>query len=203
MKRKLYLLKVVLERVEPQISRRFVVPADIPLDRLHDVIQIVMGWQDYHLHEFEIRGERYGDEPDQPSEVKRDAMVRLKDVVKRKNTEFRYLYDFGDGWSHLLTVENTNYALDSNLPGLLCLDGARSCPPEDVGGVGGYSEFCEAMSDPKHEEHEEYKQWYEGLSWNEIPFDPERFDPQKVNLELDKYVHWSRPRPIPWEPPYL
>ena len=31
--------------IEPVIMRRFVVPATITLDRLHDVIQIVMGME--------------------------------------------------------------------------------------------------------------------------------------------------------------
>jgi hypothetical protein len=35
-----------------------------------------------------------------------------------------------------------------------CLEGARACPPEDVGGVAGYEELLEALSDPKHERHE-------------------------------------------------
>ena len=51
---RLYLLKIKLMNIEPEIWRRFVVPAAITLDRLHDVIQIVMGWEDYHLHEFVI-----------------------------------------------------------------------------------------------------------------------------------------------------
>jgi len=44
-----YLLKIYLLDIEPEIWRLFVVPARITLDRLHDVIQVVMGWKDYHL----------------------------------------------------------------------------------------------------------------------------------------------------------
>jgi hypothetical protein len=43
MNERFYLLKIQLLDIEPAIWRRFVVPANITLDRLHDIIQIVMG----------------------------------------------------------------------------------------------------------------------------------------------------------------
>ncbi len=52
MNERIYLLKVQLLDIEPAIWRRFVVPDSITLERLNDVIQIVMGWTDSHLHEF-------------------------------------------------------------------------------------------------------------------------------------------------------
>ena len=54
MEDRMYLLTIRLYGIELDIWRRFVVPGDITLDRLHDVIQIVMGWQDCHLHTFTI-----------------------------------------------------------------------------------------------------------------------------------------------------
>jgi hypothetical protein len=45
MSERMYLLKVRLLDIEPEIWRSFVVPASITLDRLHDVIQIAMGWE--------------------------------------------------------------------------------------------------------------------------------------------------------------
>ena len=59
MNERLYLLKIRVVYIEPEIWRRFVVPASITLDRLHDVIQIIMGWTDSHLHEFTIGKKRY------------------------------------------------------------------------------------------------------------------------------------------------
>ena len=64
MKERFYLLKIQLLDIEPTIWRRFVVPAGITLDRLHDVIQIVMGWTDSHLHEFTIGNKRYTEYPE-------------------------------------------------------------------------------------------------------------------------------------------
>jgi hypothetical protein len=49
-------LRIELKEIKPAIWRRFIVPSDITLDRLHDIIQIVMGFNDSHLHEFVIGG---------------------------------------------------------------------------------------------------------------------------------------------------
>ncbi len=59
MNERFYLLKIQLLDIEPVIWRRFVVPAGITMDRLHDVIQIVMGWTGSHLHEFTIGKKTY------------------------------------------------------------------------------------------------------------------------------------------------
>jgi len=48
----LYQLKITLKWSKPPIWRRVVVHADMPLDHLHGLIQIVMGWTDSHLHQF-------------------------------------------------------------------------------------------------------------------------------------------------------
>ncbi|WP_457552591.1 IS1096 element passenger TnpR family protein [Desulfobacula sp.] len=57
-------------------------PAGITLDRLHDVIQIVMGWTDSHLHEFTIGKKRYTEYP----ESKEDGLVcgryRIGELIK-------------------------------------------------------------------------------------------------------------------------
>ena len=51
----------------------------------------------------------------------------------------------------------------------LCLEGERACPPEDIGGIGGYYDLVAALADPTRERHEEL------LEWNG-PFDPDAFD---------------------------
>ncbi len=59
------------------------------------------------------------------------------------------------------------------------MEGARACPPEDVGGATGYEEYLEAMADPEHERHGEYMNW-------RGPFDPEAFDPVKVTKRMKR-----------------
>jgi hypothetical protein len=52
-------LRIELEGVRPPVWRVVQVPESIPLDRLHEVFQIAMGWEDSHLHEFIIGKARY------------------------------------------------------------------------------------------------------------------------------------------------
>ncbi len=193
MKERFYLLEIELIDIEPAIWRRFVVPANITLDRLHDVIQIVMGWTDSHLHEFVISKKRYTEYPESKEDGLECGKYRLGDLIKQKGREFFYHYDFGDGWEHRLVLEENRYPVSTSEPELICMDGERACPPEDVGGVPGYFEFCKALQDPTHEDHESYMDWSGGN------FDSEQFDSDSVNWELMKYLRWSRNRYQNWE----
>lgn len=172
------------------------VPGIITLDRLHDVIQIVMGWTDSHLHAFTIGKKRYAEY----LEFKEDGLpcgrYRLCDLIKQKGRTFSYLYDFGDYWQHELIIEDSRYSNPKMMTLLTCLDGDRACPPEDVGGMSGYFEFCHALKDPNHEDHEMFMEWSGGH------FDSERLDVDAVNLELMKYLRWSRDRYQRWERVY-
>lgn len=193
MSERFYLLKIQLLDIEPSIWRRFVVPASITLDRLHDVIQVVMGWTDSHLHEFTIGNKRYTEYPESKDDGQACGRYRLGDLIKQKGRTFRYWYDFGDGWEHELVLEESRYFSPELRIQLACLDGQRACPPEDVGGVPGYFEFLNALKDPNHEEHKSYTEWSGGS------FDSERFDPESINWELMKYLRWSRDRYQNWE----
>ncbi len=192
MSERFYLLKIQLLDIEPAIWRRFVVPASITLDRLHDVIQIVMGWTDSHLHEFTIGNKRYTEYPESKEDGLACGRYRLGVLIKQKGRTFRYLYDFGDSWEHELVLEESCYFNPELRTELACLDGQRACPPEDVGGVPGYYEFLNALKDPNHEEHESYTEWSGGN------FDSERFESESINWELMKYLRWSRDRYQSW-----
>ena len=50
----IYQIKVTLRDTKPPIWRRLLVPSGMTLDALHDVLQLAMGWDDSHLHEFRI-----------------------------------------------------------------------------------------------------------------------------------------------------
>ena len=99
-------------------------------------------------------------------------------LVPEKGRPFRfnYEYDFGDGWEHEVLFEGYP-AVEPKTKYPLCLEGARSCPPEDVGGVGGYEDFLEALAEPKHERHEEFIEWGGD-------FDAEKFDPKKATKAM-------------------
>lgn len=55
----------------------------------------------------------------------------------------------------------------------MLVDGAGACPPEDVGGIGGYAYLRLVLADPEHDEHDEYVRWA-GLK-SAQKFDPARF----------------------------
>lgn len=135
-----------------------------------------MGWQSYHLHQFTIKGKQYADLEmmDEAEDCHNEADYRLSDLVptKRPTLKMKFLYDFGDGWSHTVSLEQveTSTAPASEFP--RCMDGKYNCPPEDVGGVWGFADFLAAISDPEHEEHYEMLEW--AGKYNFEKFDPLR-----------------------------
>lgn len=170
-----YQLKITLKDARPPIWRRVLAPDNLTLNQLHQVIQVAMGWYDAHLHEFEIAGVSYGSPDfDFGIDMKDDNRVRLSQVIGKNTKRFRYTYDFGDDWVHVIEVEKVlPYEQGRIYP--FCLAGKRSCPPEDVGGVWGYESFLATISDPSDPEHEEMLEWVGG------EFDPEEFDIEEVN----------------------
>lgn len=104
-----YQLKITLKWSRPAIWRRVVVRADMRLDRLHDVIQIVMGWTNSHLHQF-ILGRSFYGEPDPEfadlgTQTLNEKRYTVADLAPAAKTKFIYEYDFGDGWQHEVKVE--------------------------------------------------------------------------------------------------
>mgnify|MGYP001557973450 CR=1 FL=1 len=173
----IYQIKVTLRHVAPPIWRRIEVPGDIKLGKLHDVIQIAMGWTDSHLHAYRIGSATYGTpNPDFPDDTQSERNVRLDQVAGEGDTLI-YEYDFGDGWEHTLKVEKIAPA-DPTAHYPRCTAGSRACPPEDCGGPPGYEHLLEALRDPKHEDHEQMREWIGG------EFDPEAFDLGEVNQGL-------------------
>ena len=193
MTEQLYFLKIKLLEIEPEIWRRFTVPSDISLDRLHDVIQIVMGWTDSHLHEFTIGKKRYTEFPESKSDGLESGGYRLGDLVKQKGRSFLYCYDFGDNWEHEIIFEEKDFLNPETESPIECIDGERACPLEDVGGAPGHMEFCKALKDPGHEAHEDVMEWSGG------DYDSDEFDIDEINWELVKYLRWSRERRLPWK----
>ena len=126
---------------------------------------MAMGWTNSHLHQFEIDGERYGD-PElidggfEDFECVDSTVTKISKVVPQEGSRFpfTYKYDFGDGWKHAVLFEGCLRAEQGGrYP--ICVEGERRCPPEDVGGVGGYAEFLEIIADPKHEQHDDCVEW--------------------------------------------
>jgi hypothetical protein len=179
-RREIYQIKVTLRGSKPPIWRRLLLWSETPLDEVHDVLQIAMGWTDSHLHQFLASQRRYG-VPDPEwgeDDLIDESDIPLRSILTRESGSILYEYDFGDGWEHTIELEKILHE-DLDVP--VCLEGRRACPPEDVGGLWGYSEFLEAISDRSHPEHEEYREWVDET------FDAERFDLGEVNELLTEY----------------
>ena len=178
----IYQVKISLQHIKPPIWRR-VRANDCSLDELHDIIQVCMGWKDEHMYAFVIEGEEFGN-PEMGGDFEYDSRsVRLSEVVKEGHTRFRYDYDFGDDWKHVIAIERTLLAEESvRYP--RCVKGELACPPEDCGGPHEYPYFLDKIQDPEHDEHEDVLKWVGG------EFDPEAFDPDDVNKELRYLRRW-------------
>jgi len=179
----IYQLKVTLRGSRPPIWRRVLVPGKFSLRKLHQVIQLVMGWTDSHLHQFIIDGQYYSIPSSEDYEPVRDERRHsLSQIATREKRKFFYEYDFGDSWEHEIVVEKI-LSPESGVKYPACIKGKRACPPEDVGGLWGYETFLEAIGDPHHEEHDSYLEWVGG------DFDPEACDLGEINQALAR-VKW-------------
>ena len=172
-----YQFKITLLGAKPAIWRRIRVQ-DCTLDKLHEHFQTAMGWTYSHLHQFEIKGERYGD-PEllndgiEDFECVDSKKTNLSQILPKtgKRFAFKYEYDFGDGWEHEVLFEGSP-TVDPKAKYPLYLEGERVCPPEDCGGPYGYADYLAAIADPKHEQNDEMMEW-------RGPFDPSAFDATK------------------------
>ena len=178
-----YQLRIALRRTKPPIWRRVLVPPSMHLDTLHHLIQVVMGWEDCHLHMFRKGDQRYSrpgpwDNDWRESATSRhldERTHRINHLLKREKDWITYLYDFGDRWEHKVTLQKIlPYDPAVRLPA--CISGRRRCPPEDCGGVWGYYEMLDSLEDPRARDHEHMKEWIGGH------FDPEVFSAQAVDM---------------------
>jgi hypothetical protein len=172
-------LYVELRYITPVIWRRLLVPANLDFAALHDVLQVSMGWENAHLHSYDVEGITVREFLEDDTEFFIDEVGTCLGAVARKGRKFTYTYDFGDGWIHDLRVERiVDGEGAEGFRRIECLAGARACPPEDCGGPPGYEELQSVLANAQHPEYRERKEWV-GRS-----FDPETFDLVKVNKKL-------------------
>ena len=179
---RVYQFKITLKNTQPPTWRRIQVK-DCTLDKLHEHIQTAMGWTNSHLHDFKINGKNYGDpmlldENFEEFDYGDSTDTKTSEILPKcgKRFSFDYQYDFGDSWHHEVLFEGCLRAeRGKRYP--VCIEGARACPPEDVGGTTGYEEYLEAMADPEHERYDEFMGW-------RGPFDPEAFASAKATKRM-------------------
>lgn len=157
------LLHAQLDYIEPAIWRRLEVPAGLNLDDLHWILQMAFGWQNSHMHAFTQGRRRLENE-----------RIGIGDVLRQRRDRITYEYDFGDSWTHTVEVEEL---LPDGVAAVRCVAGARAAPPEDCGGVPGYYDLVDALTDPKHPDREDLLEWAGD-------YDPEAFDVNFINRAL-------------------
>jgi len=173
--------KITLKDIKPKIWRRFLISDSWTFDKLHRIIQEIMGWENYHLYEFRFGNIRIilPDEGYLEENELDPKKVKVYEYLNKEKQKCEYVYDFGDSWEHEIIIEKIMPdQIGDKYP--KCIDGERACPPEDCGGVGGYERILEVLKtgeDPGGEDVQELKEWLG--KWN-----PEEFDINKINKNI-------------------
>jgi hypothetical protein len=183
-----YQFKIQIKGItHPPVWRRITVPSGYSFYDFHRIIQKTFGWWNSHLFQFSEKGfgsrqviTKIYEEHDPGFEEQFEAReIMLSNVFRKEKQKIVYIYDFGDNWEHIITLEKI-LPEQTTSPDLLA--GKGQCPPEDCGGVWGYKNFKEIMGDKNHPEYEEYAEWC-GLE-NEEEWDPKEFDLEETRLTV-------------------
>lgn len=182
MVKEIYQIQIALKNFKPKIWRRLLVQSDLLLPDFHKIIQTTMGWTNSHLHHFikdrifytvKMKGDSFWGDLDNIDYKK----IKLSDILTTEKEKIIYEYDFGDGWEHDIILEKI-LPDDKTQSYPICIAGKMNCPPEDCGGVWGYSDLLEILKHPDHDEYEEY------LEWLGDEFEPDYFDKDAINEML-------------------
>lgn len=174
---------------KPPVWRRLDLPGDLTLPQVHDVVQAAMGWTDSHLHRFRtgsgVRSPYFvtSFDIDEGDDGLLEDEVRLDQLLAAKGDSLWYDYDFGDGWDHVLTVENV---LEEPPSTACCIGGRMACPPEDCGGIGGYEELAAWVRGgyDKTLLPEVFDNGADARQWLPMDWHPDHFDVNESNLAL-------------------
>lgn len=165
---------------------------------MHHIIQIALNWWNYHLYQFVINDKlyknriRYGNPEllDDPEAID-DRSTLLASILFNEKDTIIYEYDFGDSWKHLIKLEKIIQIGKIKHP--KCTAGKLNTPPEDCGGVPGFYNFVEIMSNKKSRDYKSTKKWYGG------EFDPTSFDIVKINENLEKLTDFIKEYEKAWK----
>ncbi|HIE4504360.1 plasmid pRiA4b ORF-3 family protein [Morganella morganii] len=179
----MYQIKITLSDMKPPVWRRLIVPEAIALNELHHVIQIAMGWGNYHLYCFEKGNLRYGEELEEffDSSLKDSTGVPLTMLLRKEKDKCLYVYDFGDYWEHSVVLEEILPATSDIYPVPVCVKGKGTCPVEDSGGVWGYSQMLEEVRSPDNPDSAEIHRHLMA------DIDTREYNPDAINQRLRKF----------------
>lgn len=182
---KVYQLKIQLTGIsKPPVWRQVTVLSTFTLNDLHKIVQGAMGWDNSHLHQFNIGGRYYstpfpGDDDFDAEDSRKSSLQAI--FQDRLKMNIMYEYDFGDSWAHVISLESIE-EWDKKVSYPKLTAGKGACPPEDCGGFSGYEGLKEIMANPKDKEHKSMLEWLELGSASE--FDPSSFDLKAHNERM-------------------
>jgi len=186
--------KIEMPDIQPRIWRRILIPTDYNFWDLHVAIQDSMGWLDCHLHyfEFEGKGKKKGERIGIPDFTGSEDLIEIfpgweipvLTYFRDLGIKADYFYDYGDSWNHTVQLE-AYFFKDKMVKYPMCIDGERACPPEDCGGVPGYSEMITTLSNSKNDNYDESRAWV-GNGWNS-----ESFDKNSIQF-FNPYQRWKK-----------
>ena len=156
-----YRVRLTLCDSDPPIIREIAVPKFATLLDLHNSIQACFGWSDYHMHIFTSDGTEYGIPCDDFPDCEDETIVPLSDF---EESVLDYNYDFGDDW-HVDVEILGDAPNDRGWTTLLSWE--NDGPPEDCGGIYGFYENLEKLSDPSSEDYEDIAEFMEGYEFDE------------------------------------
>lgn len=130
---RVYELDLTLRDATPRVWRRVRAPANLTLADLHRVIQMVMGWDDIHMHLFEVGDDEYGPPPEEEEEDEEpntgdERRMVLGDAMEEGGGRINYVYDFRHEWHVDIVAAGDPVASPSLRIECLAGDGA---PPID------------------------------------------------------------------------
>ena len=179
----IYQIKITLLDSSPPIWRRVLIAGNTELSDVHHIIQAVMPWDDYHLHQFishptsDMRTFYAPDGDFMLDETIAYEAVVLSDLLQKPKQKIHYEYDFGDSWQHEILLEKI-FQPESKQRLPFCLTGKRACPPEDCGGIYGYYGWIDIFNNPTAADHSE------AVAWLGEDFNPEAFSVEETNQSL-------------------
>jgi hypothetical protein len=179
-KSRLLQFRLSVKNVQPEIWRKLLVSSDVTLEKLHSILQVLMGWHDRHLYAFVINEKRYSS-PIEDDGTKLDNSIRTKlsSIITANTTVITYEYDFRAGWEIELHGETKEDDLQPT-QFAECIEGSRHGPVEESGGCRDYMEKAKIYANPQHKRYDEVRHWIGPR------FDPEAFDIRQTNEKLKK-----------------
>ena len=178
---RIYQFKITLKNTKSPVWRRIQVPETFTFWDLHCAITDSMGWLDYHLHQFEVYDPDCGEKifigiPGDDEDTILDWNRQITQYFSLDGSAIPYTYDMGDNWEHSVKLEKI-LPREKGVKYPRCIEGEMACPPEDCGGVWGYQDMLQIISNNKHKEYKETMQWLGGS------FNPEKFDMARIKFE--------------------